>query len=176
MIRPAIFLLMNLLVAACGESKTDDPAPVADDRKPATEAPKPAAVEPPKIAEGTEPSTDGAAEGGGAGAEVADIILIVPLGGSKKSVSFPHKMHADPNSNSFVGGKCELCHHEVEDGAEAAKCTNSGCHDDKTDDVPVAKDSFHKTCRDGCHREVRAAQPDNTKLAKLKACKGCHAH
>jgi hypothetical protein len=85
-------------------------------------------------------------------------------------------MHAEAELNPVVGGKCEKCHHEAEEGAEAKKCTTSGCHDDKTPDVPNAKDSFHKTCRDGCHREVREADPGNQRLLKLKACTGCHAH
>jgi len=168
--RAVFFLLVCCLFVACGESKTAEPAPAAAEPAPAAVEPAPAAVEPAPAA--AESSSLAAAPGG---AEVPDVILIVPLGGTKKSISFPHRMHADPASNPIVGGKCEKCHHEIEDGAEAKKCTTSGCHDNKTEDVPLANDSFHKTCRDGCHKQVREAQPGNLKLARLKACKGCHA-
>jgi len=107
---------------------------------------------------------------------VADVILLKPEGGSKKAISFPHAMHTDAAANPAVGGKCEVCHHEVGDASEARKCTSAGCHDNKTANVPSAMDSFHQTCRDGCHKKVRASQPDNAKLARLRTCTGCHAH
>jgi hypothetical protein len=153
-----------LLVAGCGESKIEEPAKKPETPEPAVEEPTPTAAEPKPVGQG------------GEGAEVADVILIVPLGGTKKSVSFPHKMHADPALNPVVDGKCDKCHHEAKDGAVEQKCTASGCHDDSTEDIPKAMDSFHKTCRDGCHKAIRETDPSNAKLLKLKACKGCHAH
>jgi hypothetical protein len=165
--RTTATVLAGLLAVACGDGKTDGSAPRAEEPAAATAEPE-VAVEKP------EPTGDTAGKGGGK--EVADVLLIVPLGGTKKSVSFPHKMHADATTNSAVGGRCEVCHHEVGDGSAARKCTTAGCHDNETANVPSAMDAYHATCRDGCHKEVRAAQPNHPKLAKLKTCRGCHAH
>jgi hypothetical protein len=173
MMRTTAAVLAGVLAVACGNGKTDGAAQRVEEPAPPAEEPAPAADEPEAAAAKPE-SAAGKGDGGG---EIADVMLIVPLGGTKKSISFPHKMHADPSTNSAVGGRCEVCHHEVGGGSEARQCTTAECHDNKTANVPSAMDAYHQTCRDGCHKKIRAAQPGgHPKLAKLKTCSGCHAH
>jgi cytochrome c peroxidase len=176
----------SLLLAACGESRTAEPEPRAVAAEPAQivgdepaagalSAPAARDVAAPAARDEAAPAAVGSASEGAARDEVADVIIIVPLGGTKESIAFPHKMHADPALNPVVGGKCVTCHHEAKAGQAEQRCTTARCHDDGSADVPRAKDSFHELCRDGCHKETRAVQPENEKLQKLKVCKGCHS-
>ncbi len=44
------------------------------------------------------------------------------MAGSKKTVMFDHKTHADSD--------CAVCHHEVNGAESYAKCSSAGCHED----------------------------------------------
>ena len=70
-------------------------------------------------------------------------------------VTFTHTNHTED-----YGFDCGECHHlQMEGGYN--KC--SSCHDD-------LKDTFHKNCYRGCHRELKA----EGKKTGPTTCRGCH--
>jgi hypothetical protein len=165
-------LVLVVSLAACGDEK----APRAEDPVAPAKAAQPAASTQPAEAAPSSPAEqaktgDPGAESGSTQATVADVLKLVPPGGKKKTVTFPHKAHTE---NAVIGDKCEVCHHMADDPSKITGCLVAECHDGKTEDVPGVKDAFHKTCR-ACHKKVLDEQPDNQKLKKLKKCNGCHA-
>jgi hypothetical protein len=117
------------------------------------------------------------------GKETLKIDLIA---GKKGAVEFPHAKHAAEFKKA--GGaaiECKDCHHTAKSEKDAKSC--SECHvkpgeaakkidgkeapviatmkGDKADTKSVI---FHKTCKDGCHKEMKAEGK------KITACKTCH--
>lgn len=117
------------------------------------------------------------------GKEVLKIDLIE---GKKGTVEFPHAKHVAEFKK--VGGAeivCKDCHHTATSDKDVKKC--SDCHmkvgetpkkiDDKeapllaamkSDTVDPKSVIFHKTCKDGCHKEMKAEGK------KITSCKVCH--
>jgi hypothetical protein len=169
-----VALVVGALSTGCGEKK-EEPAPSAPEPI-AEPAPEPAPEPEPKPAPEPipEPKPQPAAAPTGETGGVADVMKLVPEGGKKEPVPFPHKLHADA-ANPGTEGKCAICHHKPTVDSEYPKCKTAGCHDGRTAGNPLPKDAFHERCRDTCHKQTLAEQPDNEKLKAVKKCKGCHA-
>lgn len=167
-------LVSAFALAACGEKKEE---PKADEPKAAevkTDEAKPEEAKPEEKAEEPKPEegTEEAKAEEGDTPEVDDVLTLAIEGAKKPAIKFPHKAHTGFEP---VGGKCDKCHHMAGDDAASIKgCMAEGCHDGKVEGVPGPKDAFHKTCKDGCHKDViKAGKSD--KLKKVNTCSGCHA-
>ena len=168
----SVFTASMMFFVACGEQKVE---PKADE--PVAKAIEPTAK--PDVANPDEPKPDEAKpdeakpdEKAAAEPVVDDVITLTIEGGKKPPFKFPHKAHTGFDA---VGGKCNGCHHMAgEDKAGIKGCMSEGCHDGKNDGVLIPKDAFHKTCKDGCHKDQLKANEDNEKLKAIKSCKGCH--
>jgi len=178
-------LVSAFTLAACGEKKDEPKAdePKADDvkadeAKPDEAKPEEKAVEAkpeeakPEEKADEEAKPEEAAADEGEAPKVDDVLTLAIEGAKKPAIKFPHKAHTGFEP---VGGKCDKCHHMAGDDAASIKgCMAEGCHDGKAEGVPGPKDAFHKTCKDGCHKDViKAGKSD--KLKKVNTCSGCHA-
>ena len=180
--RVVLFVLTASMLAfvACGEKKVeqkaDEPVAKADEAKP--DEAKPDEAKPdeakPDEAKPDEAKPDEAKPDEKAVAEpvVDDVLTLTIEGGKKPPFKFPHKAHTGFDA---VGGKCGVCHHMAgEDKAAIKGCMSEGCHDSKIIGVLIPKDAFHKTCKEGCHKDQLKANKDNEKLKAIKSCMGCH--
>lgn len=165
------FLLVALALAACGETKEE---PKADEPKADEVKPEEAPPEEPKVEEAKpeEPKPEEPKPEEAAAPKVDDVLTLALADAKKPAVKFPHKDHV---AFEVIGGKCAGCHHEAGEDQSAIKgCTAEGCHDGKAEGVPAPKDAFHKTCKDGCHKDV-IKEGKSDKLKKVNTCSGCHA-
>lgn len=171
-----ILLLAAFALTACGETKEEPKAEEAktDEVKPEeakTDEAKPEEAKPEEV-KPEEVKPEEAKPEEAAAPSVDDVITISIEGAKKPAIKFPHKAHTGFEP---IAGKCAPCHHMAGDDQSAIKgCMAEGCHDGKAEGVPAPKDAFHKTCKDGCHKDViKAGKSD--KLKKVNTCSGCHA-
>ncbi len=161
-----ILLATCFALAACGEKKVDEPK--ADEPKP--EEAKPEEAKPEEV-KPEEAKPEEAPPEAAAAPKVDDMLALLQDGAKKSAVKFPHKAHTE---FEVIGGKCGVCHHAAgEDHTSIKGCMAEGCHDGKTEGVLAPKDAFHKTCKDGCHKDV-IKEGKSDKLKKVNTCSGCH--
>jgi len=119
-----------------------------------------------------------------------EVIAINLIGGDKSPVTFQHAKHVAEHKG--VGGKaivCKDCHHTLKtdtgEGETVATCSTCHVKDGEAqktiDGKPVALLAtmkagkpeinsiiFHKKCKDGCHKDLKAEGK------AITGCKTCH--
>ena len=100
-------------------------------------------------------------------------------GKKKDAVAFPHAKHVTEfKKKGGAAIECKDCHHTAKDEASVKSC--GSCHpavgEAPKDKAPALADAkfstksviFHTTCKDGCHKEMKAEGK------KITSCKVCH--
>ena len=100
-------------------------------------------------------------------------------GKKKEAVVFGHAKHdTEFKKKGGAAIECKDCHHAAKAEADIKAC--SSCHpaagSEPKDKAPAMADAkfgtksviFHATCKDGCHKEMKAEGK------KLTSCKVCH--
>ncbi|MBM4388504.1 MAG: cytochrome c3 family protein [Deltaproteobacteria bacterium] len=102
-----------------------------------------------------------------AGKNAPDSIVIKKYQAKQGAVTFHHAKHAGAKE---LNVPCKTCHHKMDSEKGKLACTE--CHKAEKDGNSLsAQDAFHKTCKDGCHKDKKKADPASKAPT---ACNGCH--